>query len=416
MYYLYRLGIGLYVLAIRLASLWQPKARLWLQGRKNWRLQLENIPKDKEVCWFHTASLGEFEQGRPLIEAYRKKYPKHYLLLSFFSPSGYEPRKNYAGVDQVVYLPIDSRKNARDFLTLVHPQRVVFIKYEYWYHFFMEIGQLRLPFYLVSAVFRNSQLFFKPVVGPFWRKLLQQPSHLFVQDETSAILLDTIGVSNYTVNSDTRFDRVAAIRELPFTDNILAAFCAGQTVIAGSSWPKDEIILQKAFDHPALTDWKLVLVPHDLDESQIHKLQSSLGAKCIRYSEKSSVDKLKQARFLIIDTIGILSKIYRYGQIAYIGGGFGKGIHNTLEPAVYGIAVIFGPNHAKFLEAADLLRLGAAFEIDKADNLQKVLVELTGNPTLRNNISHKLKLYIEEKEGATSRVMQHIAGDTDVSN
>lgn len=409
MYYLYRLGISLYKCGILLASLWQPKARLWLEGRKNWRRQLEDIPQDQPLCWFHAASLGEFEQGRPLIEAYREKYPEHYILLSFFSPSGYETRKNYTGVDKVVYLPLDSRRNAQDFLRLVHPQRVVFIKYEYWYHYFMEIGRLKLPFYLVSAVFQAHQPFFKPLIGRFWRKLLRQPTHLFVQDEASAVLLKTIGIDQVTVNSDTRFDRVATIRKLDFADKQLEAFCAGKTLIAGSSWPKDEELLKHTFSSLQLADWKLILVPHDLYEDQLSKLQSALGPDCLRYSQHPSPAQLRQSRYLIIDTIGLLSKVYRYGQIAYIGGGFGKGIHNTLEAAVYGLPVIFGPQHAKFLEAADLLQLEAAFEIKDVASLQKKLVELTSDERLRDDIAARLQAYFDKKSGATARVMKHLA-------
>lgn len=405
---MYSLGVALYGLGIRLASLWQPKARLWLQGRKNWRQLLSDVPADRPVCWFHTASLGEFEQGRPLLEAYRELHPTHYILLSFFSPSGYEARKNYAGADKVVYLPLDSRQNARDFLKLVHPQLVIFIKYEYWYHYFMEIGRLKLPFYLVSAVFRPNQPFFKPWVGSFWQKLLQQPTHIFVQDQASAALLKKIHVNRVTVNSDTRFDRVAAVRQLEFTDNQLEAFCNGKTIIAGSSWPKDEALLQQAFKSKPLAEWKLILVPHDLHEHQLKQLQSALGSACVRYSKNPSREQLQQAKYLIIDTIGLLSKIYRYGQIVYIGGGFGQGIHNTLEAAVYGLAVVFGPKHEKFLEAAELLKIGAAYEVNNAESLQKILSQLASDADLRQNISARLVSYFKEKCGATARVMQHI--------
>lgn len=411
MYYLYRLGIGLYALAIRLAGFWQPKAKLWLQGRKNWRQQLENIPKNTEICWFHSASLGEFEQGRPLIEAYREKFPSHFILLSFFSPSGYEPRKNYSGVDKVVYLPLDSPKNARDFLRLVHPQRVIFIKYEYWYHYFMEIGRLKLPFYLVSAVFRANQPFFQPILGRFWRKLLQQTTHIFVQDAGSLALLKAINIHHATVNSDTRYDRVVAIQEQHFVDKQLEAFCAGKTIIAGSSWPKDEVLLSQALESSALTGWKLILVPHDLYEVHLQKLLTRLGDDCLRYSQNATEAQLRQARFLVVDTIGMLSKIYRYGQIAYIGGGFGSGIHNTLEPAVYGIPVLFGPKHAKFLEAAELLQLEAAFEVDGIESLSKILTQLAEQVDLRANIKVQLEGYFAKKRGATSRVMAKLVED-----
>jgi 3-deoxy-D-manno-octulosonic-acid transferase len=411
MYYLYRLGIGVYYLAIRLAALWQPKAQLWLAGRRHWQQQLADIPGDAVVCWFHTASLGEFEQGRPLIEAYREKYPSHYLLLSFFSPSGYEARKNYAGVDKVVYLPLDSPANASAFIRLTHPKRVIFIKYEYWYHYFMEIGRLKIPFYLISAVFRTNQPFFKPLIGPFWQKLLQQPTHIFVQDEASASLLHGIGMPQISVNSDTRFDRVLAVSRTEYSDPQLAAFCQGKTLIAGSSWPQDENVLIQAWASPALADWKLILVPHDLHEAKLRQLQQRLGTSCCRYTDKLPPETLHTARFLIIDTIGMLSKLYRYGQIAYIGGGFGQGIHNTLEAAVYGLPVLFGPKHAKFLEAGDLLALGAAFEVKGVADLQHTLQQLTTNTGLRDKIAAQLEDYFDKKSGATTRVMAHIEAE-----
>lgn len=408
MYGLYRLGVGLYGLAIHLASLWQPKARLWVAGRKNWREQLNNLPNDKFICWFHTASLGEFEQGRPLMEAYRKQFPTHYILLSFFSPSGYEPRKNYQGVDKIIYLPLDSPTNARDFLQLVHPQQVIFIKYEYWYHYFMEIGKRRLPFFLVSAVFRKEQPFFRPIFGQFWRKLLQQPTQIFVQDAASALLLAPFHLNKITINSDTRFDRVIEISETKFTDSQLDHFCSGKTLIAGSSWPADEVLLQQAFEHEKLNDWKLILVPHDLDEYQIKQLQTKLGSSCLRYTENATIERLQKARYLLVDTIGLLSKIYRYGQIAYVGGGFGKGIHNTLEAAAYGLPVIFGPKHHKFLEAAELIELKAGFSIHDAQSLEKTLQLLAEDRILRSHIAALLSHYFSQKRGATERIMAEL--------
>ncbi len=405
MYWLYRSAVFLYGLGIRLAALWQPKARLWLEGRKRIWDQLADIPPGSKVVWFHTASLGEFEQGRPLIEHYRKLHPDYFLLLTFFSPSGFTPRKNYAYVDKVCYLPLDHPAASRRFFDLVRPSLIVFVKYEFWYHYFREASRRNIPLILVSARFRANQLFFQPLSGAFWRKIPAMASHIFVQDRESADLLQSIGIEQVTVNSDTRFDRVLQVKEEYFRDERLEAFCMGKTIIAGSSWPVDEQLLLEIMQRKELKAWKLILVPHDLRQDHLTRLSEQLGSSGQRYADQPNPKTLAAARFLILDTVGMLSKVYRYGEIAYVGGGFGKGIHNTLEAAVYGLPVLFGPEHAKFLEAADLIALGAGFEVRDVQTMGNRLVMLAENEVERTAIAGNISAYFQEKRGATDRIL-----------
>lgn len=409
MRWLYEYGIRLFTLGIRAAALFSLKARLWVNGRRNWRMQLEETQakrKGKRVLWLHAASLGEFEQGRPLIEAYREQFPDSYIALTFFSPSGYEVRKNYPLADLVAYLPADTRRNARDFLDLLRPDLAIFVKYEFWGNYLLELKSRKTSTLLVAALFRPSQAFFQPW-GGFWRKMLGCFTHLFVQREEDARLLQSFGVQCVTVAGDTRVDRVLKIAaEAPANEKV-AGFvgAAKQVLVAGSTWQPDEQILLDALSQPSLEAMQLVIAPHDPAATHVERLLEAarfLGAK--RYSV---ADSYTDERCLVIDNIGMLNTLYRYGRVAYIGGGFGKGIHNTLEPAAFGLPVIFGPKYQKFEEARQFVARGGAFVVHDAAQLHAVLAQLQ-QPEFYRKASEAVQNYLEESRGATSRVMAYI--------
>lgn len=406
MYGLYRIGIGIYALAIRLAAFFSNKAKQWVEGRKN---QSVFLSKTKPTLWVHTASLGEFEQGRPFMEAYKKRFPNHRLVLSFFSPSGYEPRKNYATADHIYYLPLDGPLAAKNWLDAVQPDQVVFVKYEFWPFYFREINRRKIPLYVISARFRPNQRFFSGPMQGFWQKVLKQVSWFFVQDEKSAFQLNKIGIKQLTVVPDTRFDRVQELAATPFSDALLENFCSAPTIIAGSSWPADENLLYACLQHPAFGAWKLVLVPHEINESEIQKKLANWGKMAVRYSANPSVSELNEARILLVDTVGLLSRIYRYGRLAYVGGGFGKGIHNTLEAAVYGLPVIFGPKYHKFLEAEQLLAMGAGFVVKDTHSLMSSWSLLAEDAHLRHSIKEKLAHWFESQKGGSDAILAAIA-------
>jgi len=332
--------------------------------RNTWHILRDGIDQSKPWLWFHAASLGEFEQGRPIMERIRTEHPEYSILLTFFSPSGYEVRKNYAGADLICYLPFDTILNVRRFLNLVKPQKVFFIKYEFWPNYLTALKHRHIPTYLISGIFRKEQLFFKNY-APFYRRMLNSFTHLFVQNQVSVDLLASIGrKEEVSISGDTRFDRVleirAAAKDLPIAEHF-AKSAKGNVLVAGSSWPKDEALFIPYFnEHPEL---KLIIAPHEIHEEHLLTIEAQLNRPCLRYSQMTS-ENAGNFDCLIIDCFGLLSSIYRYGNIAYIGGGFGSGIHNTLEAAVYGIPVIFGPNFAKFHEAKELLACGGAFTID----------------------------------------------------
>lgn len=362
---MYQLGFLLYVYLFRFVALFHKKARKMVVGHRNsWRILRDGIDQSKPWLWFHAASLGEFEQGRPIMERIRNEHPEYNILLTFFSPSGYEVRKNYAGADLICYLPFDTILNVRRFLNLVKPQKVFFIKYEFWPNYLTALKNRQIPTYLISGIFRQDQLFFKNY-APFYRRMLNTFTHLFVQNQVSVDLLASIGLTDVvSISGDTRFDRVLEIRQaakdLPIADQF-AKSASGNVLIAGSSWPKDEALFIPYFNgHPEL---KLIIAPHEIHEDHLLSIEAQLKRPFLRYSQMTP-ENASSFDCLIIDCFGLLSSIYRYGTIAYIGGGFGTGIHNTLEAAVYGIPVIFGPKFAKFHEAKELLACGGAFTID----------------------------------------------------
>jgi len=416
MYLLYSTGIRFYVLMIRLAALFQPKARLWVKGRKSIferiakALKDANVdPETQPVAWFHCASLGEFEQGRPVIEAYRKQFPGHKIFLTFFSPSGYEVRKAYTGADFIFYLPADTRRQARKFLALVKPCIAIFVKYEFWFNYLDQLRRSGVPTFVISANFRPTQHFFK-WYGEWSRTALGRLNHIFVQNESSRELLEFIGITNVTVSGDTRFDRVLDIASQAKSFPLVEAFAAGSPVIvAGSTWPPDEDLIFGAMERSSVK-FKLIIAPHETHPKRIEALMAKPALKAVRYSEATEAT-LAGANVLVIDGIGMLSGLYRYATIAYIGGGFGVGIHNTLEAATFGKPVIFGPNFHKFQEARDLLDIDAAFSIKNADELDVAIRKLLGDAVLLKNASVKAAEYVKARAGATGIIMGEMGNE-----
>ncbi len=408
MRFLYAVGIRLYQLFILLASPFNRKAARWIRGRKNWRALLAaQLKPHEQRAWFHFASLGEFEQGRPVLEAFRRKNPAFRIVVTFFSPSGYEVRKDYPLADYVFYLPADTSGNARDFVAAISPEIVFFTKYEFWHYYFRELGRRNIPLYIVSAIFRKEQLFFKPY-GRFYRSILRNVTHFFVQDTASATLLDSIGLHNYTLTGDTRFDRVLenlqAAKPLPLIEN----FAAEKPVfIAGSTWPEDEAILAPLINSKQYS-FRWIIAAHEIGAAHLQQIESRLSVKHIRYSE--AVTKGTQdAEVLIIDNIGMLLSLYAYARVAYIGGGFGKGIHNTLEAAASGIPIFFGPRYGKFREAKDLIALGGAKSIRHSDELREALDSLELHPERYAEIAAIINQYMKESQGATDTILRQIA-------
>lgn len=410
---LYNLSLRLYRFGIGVSSLSNEKAKQWIAGRRNWRANLvDKLQKSEKRIWIHCSSLGEFEQGRPLIELIKQRYPDYKIVLTFFSPSGYEPRKNYDGANYVFYLPMDSAANAHDFIASVQPALAIFVKYEFWYHYLSELKKNNIPTLLVSAAFRANQPFFQRH-GSLFRTMLHCFTHLHVQDAASAELLKSIAISqNVSVTGDTRYDRVAAIRagirEIPEAADFKGD-C--KILIAGSSWPEDENILRKCLDTlPA--DWKLIIAPHEIDTAHINQLKSLFGNDVVTYSVLRMERAQSARRVLIIDNMGMLSSLYAYGDIAWVGGGFRKGgIHNTLEPAVFGTPIIMGPVYKKFVEAVKLVELGAAFPVADADEGLNLATQLIADETQRRNIHQKLEEFMSRETGAAERILAQVQKD-----
>lgn len=404
---IYNISIGLYRLAICLFSLWNKKAKLWIDGRKNLYDKLnEKLADQSNMVWFHVSSLGEFEQGRPLMEEYRKRFPDRKILLTFFSPSGFEIRKNYTGADFIFYLPLDSKSNARRFLDIVKPHEVFFIKYDFWYHYISQLHQRNIPVYLVSAVFRNNQMFFK-WYGRWYFNLLKCFDRIFVQDNESAELLLHAGIENVSMAGDTRMDRVLEIANNPQTIEIASRFSEGKfCVVCGSTWPLDEEII---FDYILQCPNELVFIiaPHEISENHLSWIEKKLPGKTIRFSQ-TNTQIIGDIKVLLIDNIGMLSSLYRYAQLAYIGGGFGQGIHNTLEPAAYGIPVVFGPRYHKFNEAVNLIRLGGFFCIKTAGDFRFLMNRFYTDKEFLNKASSITKGYILQGQGATYKVLSKL--------
>jgi 3-deoxy-D-manno-octulosonic-acid transferase len=405
---IYDLFLKCYALGIRLVSLWSVKAQLWLKGRQNiFALLQDKLPKDnRPLVWMHCASLGEFEQGRPLLEKIKQTYPDTKILLTFFSPSGYEVRKHYEGADLVAYLPMDGASNARAFLDTTQPLLAIFVKYESWFHYLKTLQQRKIPTILVSAIFTRQQNYFGPL-GGFLRKMLDCYTHIFVQDNQSLHMAKSHGIAApCSISGDTRFDRVVEIASQPFTNNLIEKFCQTQTVlVAGSTWKDDEnIIAGFLHKHPEI---KAVIAPHETDESSCKRLLVEFPHAVLLSQAHQSISP--QVQVLIIDSMGMLSKLYRWATIAYIGGGFNKsGIHNVLEAAVYGKVTVFGPNHDRSAEAAALIENGSGFSIATGEQFNQILDQLLGdkhNLALRERMASE---YVQKNQGATAIILDYI--------
>lgn len=403
---LYDIGINIYDFFVHIAAVFNRKPRKMVRG--HWVVyDLLRQQKEKEAryIWFHAASLGEFEQGRPLIEKIRERHPHYRILLTFFSPSGYEVRKNYAGADIVCYLPFDKPRNVKRFLDIIHPCMAFFIKYEFWQNYLDELHKRRIPVYSVSSIFRKDQIFFKWYGGSY-RKVLKDFDQLFVQNETSKRFLSKIGVNRVMVVGDTRFDRVWDIRcqakELPLVEKFKGS---ALTLVAGSSWSPDEDLFIEYFNtHP---DIKLIIAAHVIDENHLVEIINKLKRSYVRYS-KANEKNVLEADCLIIDCFGLLSSIYRYGDIAYIGGGFGAGIHNILEAAVYEMPVIFGPRYGKFMEARELLENKGAFCVKTYDDLKVLLDKMTADSKFLKESGDNAGNYVKSRTGASELILSKI--------
>lgn len=405
---LYLMAIKIYHWLVCLVAPFHRKARLFSSGRRGSFKQLEkNLSGWKRVIWFHCASLGEFEQGRPLIELIRRNDPEVKILLTFFSPSGYEVRKNYSKADCVAYLPADTPHNARRFITIANPEKVFFIKYEYWYFFLKELHRKGIPTYLVSALFRKEQVFFR-WYGRWFRRMLGFYSHIFVQDEASKKLLQDNHTDHVSVSGDTRFDRVKQVSRSAPSLPLVEKFAGDSLLlVAGSTWPADEKFLMHYFRESGFS-FKMILAPHEVHPSNIQRIASSFSPHESVTWSAASEERLQKARILIIDSIGMLSSLYGYGRLAYVGGGFGKGIHNILEAAAYSIPVVFGPNHEKFKEALDLKARGGAFAISEYEDLSTLLDDLLSHPEKMNNAGKIAGSYVDARSGAVEHLWSEI--------
>lgn len=407
---IYNIGIGLYDCGISIASLWNTKARLLREGRRDTLSKMATqIAHGQRIAWVHAASLGEFEQGRPIIERLKATNPDIKILLTFFSPSGYEIRKNFSGADYIYYLPSDRPKNVKRFLDIVNPTFAIFIKYEFWLNYLEELRRRDIATYLVSAIFRPRSIFFQPW-GSAWRRALSGYKRIFVQNNSSAQLLRGIGIENTFVAGDTRFDRVAAIARDAKPIPIIERFKGQSRIfVAGSTWEQDDKLLIKLVnDNP---DIRFVIAPHEMDESRIDRLLTVVKGGAIRYSSATENSDLSSVQVLILDTIGILSSAYGYAHWAYIGGGFGRGIHNTLEAATFGLPLAFGPNYHKFQEARELIALGAAQSIANATELEQWFSKLKDDRNLYVDLSDKARNYTAKNCGATELIVRTIMSE-----
>ena len=403
----YDLIMSLYAGIIRLVGLRYEKARLWSEGRRDLFSRMrEKIDPRERIIWLHVASLGEFEQGRPLIEALRESHPEYRILLTFFSPSGYEIRKNYAGADYIFYLPIDTRKQVRQFLDLAHPEVVIFVKYECWLNFLTELRRRRIRTFVVSAIFRRNSVFFR-FYGGLWRKALKTFEVLFVQNEESKSLLAELGYPNTVVAGDTRFDRVAKIareaKQVPMIERFKGD---KQLFIAGSTWgPDEELLLPLMNDNPEL---KFVIAPHEMDEGRIERLMRETRGGAVRYTQCDDKSSFEGKQLLILDTVGLLASAYGYASWGYIGGGFGVGIHNTLEAATFGLPIAFGPKYEKFKEARDLVAIGAARSITTYEELRAWFAPLRDDEKHLTKSSRLARDYTLSHQGATETILKTI--------
>ena len=414
---MYNLIIYLYLAGVAVYSRFNKKVRkMWRGERDAFRVLREQVEPEARYVWFHAASLGEFEQGRPIMEQLRREHPELKILLTFFSPSGYEVRKNYEGADIICYLPLDTIRNARRFLRLIRPEMAFFIKYEFWYNYLHILKHRGVPVYSVSSIFRDGQIFFR-WYGRQYGRVLKCFTRFYVQNEKSRELLATIGIDNVTITGDTRFDRVLQIKEQAKQLSVVETFAAGQKVfVAGSSWQPDEEIFVRYFkEHP---EWKLVIAPHVIGEDHLQQIEKMLEGtyRVQRYTRLTGEgapatqprSEGQKAEALIIDCFGLLSSIYRYATVTYVGGGFGVGIHNTLEAAVWGVPVFFGPNNQKFQEAQELKRCGGGIEIGSYEDFCRQMDRLAADPQALHDAGTQAGNYVRQMAGATMKILSDI--------
>jgi 3-deoxy-D-manno-octulosonic-acid transferase len=408
MLFIYDLIVQFANFLLKIIALFSPKIKLFVEGRKAvFEILASKIKPTDKTIWFHAASLGEYEQGLPVIEKIKEKYPTHKIVVTFFSPSGYEVRKNNTVADVTVYLPLDTKKNALQFLKLVHPDMVFFIKYEYWPNYLNKLQKMEIPTYLISGIFRKKQLFFK-WYGGFYRKALEAFSYFFVQNDSSKKLLFQLGKTNVAISGDTRFDRVATILEKDNSLDFIETFKNDTlTIVVGSSWPKDESLLLDYINNTS-EKVKFIIAPHNIKSEQIQELKKAISKKVVLFSEKEAKN-LANFDVFIIDTIGILTKIYSYADIAYVGGGFGSpGVHNILEPATFGVPIIIGPNFSHFAEATALVNMEGCISIANKNELSDVFSNLIRNDDIRNEKGHICSTFVQMNKGATAIILEKI--------
>jgi 3-deoxy-D-manno-octulosonic-acid transferase len=410
MLFLYNLVVFIAGFFLKIVALFSPKIKLFVDGRKNvFTILEEKIKPTDKTIWFHSASLGEYEQGLPVIEKIKEKHPEHKIIITFFSPSGYEVRKNNNVADVTIYLPLDTKRNAKKFLQLAHPEIAFFIKYEFWPNYLKELETSQIPTYLISGIFRDNQVFFK-WYGGFYRKALKAFTYFFVQNEKSKEKIESIGFHNVIVSGDTRFDRVAAILERDNTVDFIKKFKNNTpTIVIGSSWPKDETLLIE-YINQATDKVKFIIAPHNIKQDQILNLKSQITKSTVLFSEKDNINDLSNYNVFIIDTVGLLTKIYSYGTIAYVGGGFGNpGIHNILEPATFGIPTVIGPNYSNFAEAVELVSKDGCIVISTKEELKEGFDRLLSDNNFLNEKSQICKSYIQDNTGATNRIIKIVS-------
>ena len=411
MLFLYNLIILFASQVVKALSFFSPKMKLFVNGRKEVFPVLQNkISATDKTIWFHAASLGEYEQGLPVIEKIKVQYPNHKIVVTFFSPSGYEIRKNNAVADVTIYLPLDTKSNAKRFIQAIHPEMVFFIKYEYWPNYLNELKTQNIKTYLISGIFREGQAFFK-WYGSFYRNALESFDYFFVQNDSSKQLIQSIGFNNVKVSGDTRFDRVVSILELDNSLDFIEQFKNYQTtIVIGSSWPKDENLLINYINNSS-EDVKFIIAPHNIKSDQITNLKSQITKSTVLFSEKNNID-LSSFNVFIIDTIGILTQIYSYADIAYVGGGFGNpGVHNILEPATFGLPIVIGSNYSHFAEATALVNLDGCISISTQNELNDAFNLLINNKDERNERGHICATFVQMNKGATEVILKHICNN-----
>lgn len=404
---LYNLFINCISVLLRLVAPFNLKLKLFVDGRSHtFSILKEKIKLKDKVIWFHCASLGEFEQGRPVIEKFKQLYPTHKIVISFFSPSGYEVRKDYDKADAIVYLPLDTNKKVKQFINLIHPEIAIFVKYEFWPNLLNQLKKKNIPTILISGIFRENQVFFKSY-GSWMRNKLQLFSHFFVQDENSKDLLNAIGFENVTISGDTRFDRVFEILNQNNILDFLDIFKDDKyTLVAGSTWPDDEKLLIDYINNQSEIDEKFIIAPHNIKSTAIQKLQKDIKSKSVLFSSYQ-LNELKTAQVFIVDTIGILTKVYSYADVAYVGGGFTNGIHNILEPATFGVPVVIGPKYQKFNEAIEMIHQKACLVAQNKNDFEEILNQLRDS-NIRKEIGQAAENYIKINIGATKQIVDYM--------